>query len=291
MKYVGPWTCGGAVLLGAIFCVQSAVAQSADGVDGGQRFSSQSEIVSESLAIVPAGFGNDVPRHEFADRDQPQAVGGACTQSTEQIDTLGGANPTGCPCFASGERIMTIFDVPPGGPATIERIQVFWGSVLGGNPPSLEQALIVYDMNQVGAVDSNSFVPLFTLPGPQLTDGVINEFNVSAFNIMLPTSRFGVALEFLNQNAGDVFASTVAHDGNGINNLGGIDRNWLLAIPGGWLESGSQGVTGDWIIRAVVEVCAPPVPTVSQWGVMILALLVATSGTIVFTRRRTGATI
>lgn len=195
------------------------------------------------------------------------AFGGDCTSEEAKIDSfvLGGSAIV-CVCFVPGEQVMTILDTPAGGTATLTNIQIAWQSNFGGQPDTLEAAIIVYDMNQEGAANPATFAPLCPelegciLPGPVLADGFLNDFNVAAFDITLPESRFGIALEFLNQNSGNIFAPSVVSDTDGHNNVGGVIRNWVKVIPGGWMSSQGLGVSGDWIIRAIVEVCDATAP-------------------------------
>ena len=64
-----------------------------------------------------------------------------------------------------------------------------------------------------------------------------------------------MTLEFLNQNAGDIFAPSVVHDGNGCQ----PGKNVVLAMPGGWNDACLLGVTGDWVFYVDYETC----PTVA----------------------------
>ena len=195
---------------------------------------------------------------------------GQCIDENSRIDSAPdqGAEVNICPCFGPDEVAMTILDVPAGGVATLAEIHIFWASFFGGQLDSLESAVIVYDMNQGGPADPGSFTPLCTeqegciLLGPVLQDGGLNVFDVRAFGIELPESRFGLGLEFLtDQSQGNpFFVPSVASDNDGHNNAGGIVRNWVLADGVTWQTSLSLGVSGDWIIRAVIEVCAAACP-------------------------------
>ncbi len=189
---------------------------------------------------------------------------GQCNDEVSRIDSAPDedAEVNVCPCFTPGEVAMTILDVPPGGSVTLSQIQIFWQSIFGGQPDSLEAALIVYDMNQTGPADPQTFVPLCSeiegciLEGPVLGDGFLNAFDVSVFNIQLPESRFGLGIEFLtNTTVNPFFTPSVASDNDGHNNAGGVVRNWVLVNGNTWQSSQSLMVSGDWIIRAVVEIC------------------------------------
>lgn len=185
---------------------------------------------------------------------------GECTEQETKIDSLvAGGNINVCPCFIPNEVAMMILDTPAGGTPTLSKIQVFWASFFGGAPDSLEAALIVYDMNQTGPANPATFAPLCavecTIAGPVLSDGVLNQFDVLGLGIELPPNRFGIGLKFFNDNSGDVFAPSVVSDDDDHNDVGGVVRGWVFVIPDGWAASEPLGVSGDWVIRAVVEVC------------------------------------
>ena len=150
-----------------------------------------------------------------------------------------------CPCFVIGEEAGAVFTVPAEHlPIEILRVGIGWGSVFGGTPQQVEEAIHIY-----GAGLPNPGVPIFTLEGPQMTDGFINEFNLEPIpgDIVANTSPFTVTLEFANQNAGNPFAPSVIHDGNGCQ----PGKNVIFAIPGGWLDGCAAGVTGDWVFYAI----------------------------------------
>ena len=165
------------------------------------------------------------------------------TQPTLQNYT--GAGSTACPCFVAGEQAGAVFNAPAANyPIEILRIGVGWSSVYGGAPNTVETALHVYPagLPAPGA-------PLFSLEGPQLVDGFINEFNLEPLpgQVVVPSGPFMVSLEFANSNAGDPFSPTVIHDGNGCQ--GG--KNTIFAIPGGWMSACAAGVSGDWVFYVV----------------------------------------
>jgi hypothetical protein len=126
-------------------------------------------------------------------------------------------------------------------PIEITRVGIAWGSQFGGSGQTLAEAINIY----AGGLP-NPGAPIFSLPGPQLSDGFINEFNLDPLpgRITIASGPFTVALEFNQDNAGDPFAASVVHDGNGCQ----AGKNVVYAIPGGWTNACSLGISGDWVI-------------------------------------------
>lgn len=158
-----------------------------------------------------------------------------------QFQNYTGGGQVACPCFIAGEQAGAVFTLPPSVyPVEIMRVGIGWASQFGGGGQTLEQAIHIY----AGGLP-NPGTPVFSLVGPQLTDGAINEFNLGPLpgEIVIPSGSFTVTLEFFNSNAGDPFSPTVIHDGNGCQS----GRNVIFANPGGWLNACQAGVTGDWI--------------------------------------------
>ncbi len=152
-----------------------------------------------------------------------------------------GTNQAACPCFAQGEGAGVVFELPANAyPIEITRVGIAWGSYFGGSGQSVEEAIRIY----AGGLP-NPGVPIFSLDGPVLTDGVFNEFNLDPLpgQIRIESGPFTVMLEFYNANAGDYFAGTVVNDANGCQ----PGKNAIYAIPGGWMDACSAGVSGDWL--------------------------------------------
>lgn len=152
-----------------------------------------------------------------------------------------GAGTVSCPCFVHSEQAGTVFTLPASEyPIEILKVGVGWGSQFGGSGQTLEEAIHIY----AGGLP-NPGTPIFSLIGPQLTDGAINEFNLGILpgEIRIESGPFTVTLEFFNTNAGDPFSPSVVHDGNGCQ--GG--KNVVFAVPGGWSNACALGVTGDWV--------------------------------------------
>jgi hypothetical protein len=180
-------------------------------------------------------------------------------QCSTALQNYTGSDSVACPCFIPGEQAGAVFDIPAAEfPIEILKVGVGWESLFGGSPPSMEQAIHIYEG---GLPDPG--VPIFSLPGPQLTDGSLNEFDLEPLpgEILVNSGPFAVTLEFLNQNAGDVLAPTVAYDGNGCQ----PGKNVVFVVPGGWLDSCFLGVPGDWVFFVVYRsascgLCENPAP-------------------------------
>jgi hypothetical protein len=154
-----------------------------------------------------------------------------------------GGGAVACPCFVPGERAGATFVTIPVAhyPIEILKVGIGWGSQFGGAPQTQEQAIKIYQ----GGLP-NPGAAIFSLPGPLMTDGFINTFDVEPLpGQIIVNDTFTVVLEFLNQTAGQIFSPTMVHDGNGC--IPG--RNVIFAIPGGWIDACAAGVTGDWVVE------------------------------------------
>lgn len=165
--------------------------------------------------------------------------------------------------FIVGEQAASWHTSPVNG--DIVGVQIQWDSTFGGNPPSQEFAVYVYG----GGTFPTPGPLLAQIVAPVLSDMSANEMRhldppANTVPLQVPVTSgqtFVVALEFFNQNAGNVFASSVEFDQDGI--TPGV--NAVYALPGGWLDAGPQGVLGDFGIRAIVRQIPEP-------GCMLLAL-------------------
>ncbi len=172
--------------------------------------------------------------------------GVAGAQDCSTISTLqwfSGGGQTVCPCFAAGEEAGAVFDAPAADyPLVITNVGIGWASQFGGTGQTLEQGINFYP---AGLPDPG--IKFATLPGPVLTDGAINEFDIQAQlgGVNVTSGPFTVTLEFAVGNAGDYFAPSIVHDGNGCT-AGG--KNVIRAIPGGWSDICTQGLGGDWVL-------------------------------------------
>jgi len=175
-----------------------------------------------------------------------------------------GGGSTVCPCFIPGEEAGAVFVVPSEDvPIQILHIGIGWGSLFGGNPQQIEQAIHVY-----GAGLPNPGGRLHTLPGPQLTDGFINDFNVEALGWTVATQPVTVTLEFLNQSSGNFSASSLVHDGNGCT----PGRNVVKTLnPDTWNDACALGVTGDWVFYLIYRKTDCPTTGIGDTGFALSA--------------------
>ncbi len=174
----------------------------------------------------------------------------AACNDTPTIQNFSGGGRVTCPCFVRDERAGAVFTAPMTDyPIEILRVGIGWGSVFGGTPSSLENAIEIY-----GDGLPNPGSSIFTVDGPLLNDGAINQFDLEPEpgQILVNSGQFSVALRFLNDNAGDFFAPSVVHDGNGCQ----AGKNLVYAIPGGWQDACSLNIAGDWLFFVVYRACA-----------------------------------
>ncbi len=155
------------------------------------------------------------------------------------------------PGFASGEAAASWLTSTCTG--NIVALDVLWRSLFGGAPQSVEQAILVYDAGTFPAPGAK----LLELDGPQMTDGVINEYRYLDEQQTIPISvpvvqnqTYVVAFVFENPPDQSVGPSVVADTGcqAGKNALFGD-----IGLGPDWYSSCSLGVSGDWVIRAVVD--------------------------------------
>lgn len=186
------------------------------------------------------------------------ARAGDCLSQTLVVDSVvTGGQASVCPCFAVDEIAMTIHDVPPipgGGEVTLASVQIQWTNPFGLPGTVTQDAIIIYDLNQDGPVDTSTLNAIAEFPDPQLTAGFLNQFDFAGRPIVLPKSRFGVGLRYSTSTAGCFFCASIVNDIDGHADAPDTVRNWVFS-EGRWLEAEGLGVDGDWVIRAIVEVC------------------------------------
>jgi hypothetical protein len=131
-------------------------------------------------------------------------------------------------------------------PLRVLRVQLFWGSFTGGAPVSVQDAILIYEGPR------GSLQQVFESDPPQLTDGFLNEFDLSSFDIVIddpPENAFTVGLRFSDAPGGDISKPSLVSDTDGCQ----PGLNPLFALPGTWTDLCAFGASGDFVIRAIVE--------------------------------------
>jgi uncharacterized repeat protein (TIGR01451 family) len=154
--------------------------------------------------------------------------------------------------FVEGERAASWLTSPCDG--QLVAAQVFWTSPTGTQAAVVGSAIYVYrngSFPNPGAIAAE-------IDGPVLNDGVLNEWRYLDENNSIPLSvpvtsgeTVVVAFEFAEApEAGQT--PSVVRDTDGIT----ANRNALYASLGttfAWFNASTLGVSGDWVIRAVVN--------------------------------------
>lgn len=136
----------------------------------------------------------------------------------------------------------------------LRAVQVFWRSQTGTSPFVIHEAIRIYRSGTF----PNPGTLAETIGGPVLTDGVMNEWRFLDENnvipLMVPVSQdetlvVGLFFDFAPPS---IVGPSVVRDTNGI--IPG--RNTIYSNFGAgfqWRSAESLGVTGDWVIRGVVD--------------------------------------
>ncbi len=172
------------------------------------------------------------------------------TEVTVQNDSLSGGSLGEIQAgFVAGESAAAWLTSPCDG--NVVAAQVFWRSVTGTAPQSLEDSITIFN----GGAFPTPGAVLALIEGPVMTDSVINEFRYLDENQTLPLSVpvtngqvFIVSFKFFN-TPNPALGPSVVNDIDGCQ----AGKNTIDAQGIGWISSCVLGVTGDWVIRAVVE--------------------------------------
>lgn len=200
--------------------------------------------------------------------------------------TVGGVPSTVYANFLAGESTAAWLTSTCSG--DIVAAEVYWASQVGGSPSQLEQSITLFQAGThpaPGPVLVNQGGANAVIVGPTLVDGVMNQFRhldppTNAVPLRVPVAAgqtFVVALKFLNQSSGgSIFTPAPTADQDGCQPL----RNAVDVIPGGWFDACPQGVAGDWVMRAVIDCQAAPVPSASGWSLAGLVTALAALGVL-----------
>lgn len=169
---------------------------------------------------------------------------------TLQIDSLvdfgQGAIQTG---FVANELGAVWLESPCDG--DLVAVQVFWRSLTGGSATTIEQGIGIFEAGTF----PDPGAELETIVGPVLNDGVFNEFRFLDENNVIPLivpvnqgDTYVIAFQF--ENTPIPTGPSLITDTDGCQS----GKNAIFAIPPNlWLDSCLLGVSGDFVIRAVVE--------------------------------------
>ncbi len=151
--------------------------------------------------------------------------------------------------FVAGERGAAWLTAPCTGP--IVAVQVLWRSASPTGGLSLEDSITIYN----GGTFPVPGPPLVVIEGPVMTDGPINEFRFLDENMTNPlnvpvTSGQVFVVSFQFQNTPPGSGPSLVTDVDGCQ--GG--KNGIFAIPPSiWFNACALGVSGDFVIRAVID--------------------------------------
>ncbi|WP_257385889.1 DUF11 domain-containing protein [Tahibacter caeni] len=192
-------------------------------------------------------------------------------EQTVQNDSLGNGG-TGVIVygFVSGEAAASWLTSPCAG--TLRAVQVFWRSPTGTSAQAIEDSITIHRAGTFPNPGTEAAV----ISGPVLTDGVLNEWRYLDENNTIPLAvslaaneQFVVSFKFFDAPITNTTPSVV-RDSDGIQ----AGKNALLANLGGsflWFDSATLGLTGDWVIRGVVD--CPAVPQSADVAVNLVANL------------------
>ncbi|MCO6435722.1 MAG: hypothetical protein J5J06_01380 [Phycisphaerae bacterium] len=180
----------------------------------------------------------------------------ACEVVVKNDSATDGSGATPCPCFLAGDSVAAWLTAPVAG--ELVAVQVLWKSQVGGATDRSVDAIRVHN----GSTDPESFPEpqdvLATITFARLSDGMFNEFRyldqAQTTPLRVPVSQgqaLAIELQFLSSNSGQASAPSVSYDNDGCQ----TGANSIFSISQQlWTDACSQGVTGDWVIRAIINV-------------------------------------
>lgn len=163
-----------------------------------------------------------------------------------------------CNCFVPGEEAGQYFPtsmIPASDyPIQITKIAIGWYSQQGGQGATVEDAILVYG----NGTFPNPGGLIATLSAPQLTDGALNEFDVTQQNIQINSPAFYVTLRFYNTTDASVVSPPYPPSMTSDDPVNGYvaGRNVVKATSpfSGWYSANGSfpsglGVSGDWLMH------------------------------------------
>ena len=173
-------------------------------------------------------------------------------QNDSLVDNTTGGIQAG---FVTGEQAAAWLDAPCDG--NLVGVQFLWRSLNGGAPVSIEDRI---QISEAGTFPTPGLL-LDEIIGPVMTDGVINEFRFKDENNVIPLSvpvtsgeTYVVALKF--DHAPPASGPSVVNDTDSCQ----AGKNGIHALipPLTWFSSCALGVSGDFVIRTVIDCAATP---------------------------------
>ena len=144
--------------------------------------------------------------------------------------------------FASNERAASWLTATCSGELT--SVRIFWQSLTGGAPASLQDSI---NISEPGVFPEPGSL-IRSLSGPQLIDGVLNEFSLVPAVPITDGEQVVVDMRFLD--GPPATGPSVVTDSDGCQ----ANSNAVFAIPPGlWIDPCLLGISGDFVIRAVLQ--------------------------------------
>ncbi|NQX96073.1 MAG: hypothetical protein HRT64_14360, partial [Erythrobacter sp.] len=184
-----------------------------------------------------------------------------CTAVADEVvvqndSLMNGSTAAICPCFTGGEEAAVWLTSPCDG--NIVGLQIFWRSLLGGAEVSLEDSIIVYEAGNF----PNPGPVKDSLLAPAMLDGGLNEFRYEDENQTIPISipvtegeEFVVSFKFFNTNNTNPALPSIVSDAAGCQ----PQKNAVKVNGVFWADACSLGVSGDWVIRAIIDCEGEPI--------------------------------
>lgn len=161
-----------------------------------------------------------------------------------------------CNCFVQNEEAGQFFPtsmIPAiDYPIQITKIAIGWISQQGNQGTTVEDSIRIY----ANGAFPNPGPVLYTLGAPQMTDGGLNEFDVTPLNIMVNTPGFYVTLRYFNPTDGSVVPAATTPTMFNDSPIDGCtaNRNVVYTVSPftGWFNFCAPfypGGSGDWVMH------------------------------------------
>ena len=165
--------------------------------------------------------------------------------------------------FVSGEKAGVWVEVP----ATVKKFKVDSFRVLMGNAfmtpvnPHAFNTQVMFSMGIAGRGSYSRTIPADIENAADVTPGaywndIPAQGGQGTLGCAAPGDLIGAALEFTHSGLPSVYRD--------LDGLSDVRKNSLMAIPGGWQYSASQGLRGDWVYAD--NLCIPCTPLRSPLG-------------------------